>query len=75
MIQFAKSYPHLDWWIHNQGWIEIGEDEHSSSWIRVLDEGGLCWEDENSKTLDQALEAAEKFLKAEISERFGEEVS
>jgi|GEM_PF-1972467 len=71
MGKFSKKYPHLIWWIENQGYIEIGEDDFSYSLLRVLDPGGLCWEGEYSETIDDALEAAEAFLKEELQQRFG----
>jgi SWIM zinc finger len=37
---FAEKYPNIASWIKD-GWIEIGRDGHSTSMIRVLDEGGL----------------------------------
>lgn len=35
---FAKKYPSLDWWIEDIGIIEMGSDEHSNSWLRILNE-------------------------------------
>ncbi|WKN41427.1 hypothetical protein [Tunicatimonas pelagia] len=69
---FEKNFPNLDWWINGQGWVELGSDEHSDSWVRILDIGGMCWEDDNSKTFEEALLAAEKWLEVEIEDRFGE---
>lgn len=69
---FSEIYPNLDWWINSQGWIEIGEDNYSSSWVRILDTGGLCWEDENSQLLDEALKKGDIWLSHEIESRFGE---
>lgn len=66
MSTFSKTYPHLTWWIENQGWIEIGTDDYSGSWVRILDEGGTRWEDEDSETLDEALGKADNFVKDEI---------
>lgn len=71
MSKFTKKYPHLTWWVENQGYIEIGEDDYSTSWLRLLDPGGLCWEDDDSETIDEALNAAEDFLKEELPSRFG----
>lgn len=58
-MMFSKNYPNLNWWINNHGWIELGGHDYSSSWIRILDTGGMCWEDENSSTLDEALKSAD----------------
>ena len=60
---FSKEYPNLDWWIENIGWIELGSDEYSDSWVRILNEGGTCWEDSDSKTLDESLKKADIFVK------------
>jgi len=66
MQTFSKTYPHLTWWIENQSWIEIGTDDYSGIWVRILDEGGTRWEDEDSETLDEALGKADNFVKDEI---------
>lgn len=70
---FSKIYPNVDWWVNTHGWIELGSDYHSNSWLRMLDEGGMCWEDEDSNSLDEALKAADIWLSAEIQDRFGED--
>ena len=70
-MHFSKIYPHLAWWINNHGWIEIGTDEDSDSLIRLLDEGGTWWEDEDATTIDVALSNAEKFLTDDLPQRFG----
>ena len=71
MSSFAENYPHLAWWVENHGWLELGSDEYSSSLLRLLDEGGTCFEDEESEALDDALTAGESFLTTELPERFG----
>ena len=71
MKSFATYYPHLAWWVENHGWLELGSDEYSTSLLRLLDEGGTCFEDEESETLDDALAAGEAFLTTELPERFG----
>ncbi len=63
---FEKHFPNLDNWVNSRGWIELGSDEESSSWIRILDMGGMVWEDENSTSLDEALKAAENWLAKEM---------
>lgn len=63
---FEKYFPNLDNWVNSRGWIELGSDEESNSWIRILDMGGIVWEDEDSKSLDEALKAAEKWLAKEV---------
>lgn len=71
MSKFSKKYPRLTWWVENQGYIEIGEDDYSTSLLRLLDPGGTCWEDEESESVDEALDAAEDFLGKELPSRFG----
>ena len=63
---FEKYFPNLDNRVNRRGWIELGSDEESNSWIRILDMGGIVWEDEDSKSLDEALKAAEKWLAKEV---------
>jgi len=71
MNTFDKIYPYLSSWVHTTGWIEIGQDEYSTSWIRILNEGGMVYEDEGSKTLERALQKAEYYLKTGFEEDFG----
>jgi len=61
---FDETYPSVARWVKTMGWIEIGDDGMSPSYVRALDIGGLIWEggDPNDtlgttlRTLDQALE-------------------
>jgi hypothetical protein len=60
---FETSYPTISHWIETQGWIEIGQDEYSSSLVRALDEGGMVWESSEKHTsIDEALQALEQEL-------------
>lgn len=70
-MNFSKRYPHITWWIDNQGWIEIGANDENDSLIRLLDEGGVWWEDTDGSTLDDALENTETFLIEDLPQRFG----
>jgi hypothetical protein len=66
---FEKSYPNITSWVTSQGWIELGQDEYSSSLVRALDEGGMVWEGSAYYgTLDEAFDALETVL-AEWSEK------
>lgn len=66
---FEKNYPGLAEWVGGWGWIEIGADENSASWVRLIDEGGLVWEaPEPMKSLEKALQVADKFIGAWIAE-------
>lgn len=62
-MSFEKLYPKLSNWVDSRGWIEIGIDDYSRSMLRIVDEGGLVWEDNESKSLDAALKAGEEFIK------------
>jgi hypothetical protein len=47
------TYPTIARWVMEYGWIEIGQDHMSRSFVRALDEGGLVWEgQEDYATLD-----------------------
>ena len=60
---FAQTYPAITRWVEDQGWVEIGVNEYSTSLARALDAGGLVWESNGEeKTVDEALQALEKVL-------------
>ena len=64
-VSFEDTYPHIAEWVQVHGWIEIGQDEYSDSFVRALDIGGLVWEGESRYgTLDEALRALEAGLAA-----------
>jgi hypothetical protein len=57
------AYPRLAAWVYERGWIEIGQDHYSRSFIRVLDEGGMVWEGVTRyPSLGAALRAADTAL-------------
>ena len=59
MTLFDEQYPNIAWWVQD-GWIEMGQDEYSDSFIRVLDAGGLVWESESThETIAAALAEAD----------------
>ena len=39
-----QTYPHIAAWVDGGGWIELGQNEYSRSFIRILDIGGMLWE-------------------------------
>jgi hypothetical protein len=60
---FEESYPNITSWVTSQGWIELGQDEYSSSLVRALDAGGMVWEGSTYyATLDEAFDALETAL-------------
>ena len=61
--QFSKADPNIAYWVEACGWIEIGRDEYSDSFIKAFDEGGTVWEGaEEYETVDEALQALEEGL-------------
>ena len=61
MNSFKQKYPHITAWVQD-GCLEIGSlgKGYDTSFIRVLDEGGMIWEsDRNFASLDEALAAAD----------------
>lgn len=63
-IEFEDRYPSLADWIIGGGWIEIGYEENSGSFIRALDEGGMVWEGKRKyPSIDAALKDAETGVK------------
>jgi hypothetical protein len=59
-FSLERFYPNITRWVKEHGWIEIGQNDCSSSFIRVLDEGGLVWEGEDSyETMNDAMKALE----------------
>jgi hypothetical protein len=64
------TYPTIARWVMEYGWIEIGHDDTSRSFVRALDEGGLVWEgQEDYATLDDALRDLETRLAAWMREQ------
>jgi len=69
MTNFSSTYPNITYWAESCGWIEIGYDDNSRSFIRVLDEGGTVWESKSKyKSFDDALDDLEKALEKIIDE-------
>ena len=71
MNKLSVLFPHISWWIENHGWIESGADDYSKSLVRLIDEGGIYWEDKKSNDLDNSMLNADKFLETDLPERFG----
>ena len=68
---FSEKYPLIALWISNQGYIELGEDDHYTSWIRVYNEGGMIVEIEDGKSLDEALNLLESYFENEFEDEWG----
>jgi hypothetical protein len=64
------TYPTIARWVREYGWIEIGQDEMSRSFIRALDADGMVWEgQEHDATLGDALQDVEAGLAAWMREQ------
>ena len=60
---FEQRYPHIARWVQAHGYIEMGYDDYSHSFVRALDIGGMIWEGlEQYPTLDEGLQALERAL-------------
>jgi hypothetical protein len=70
---FKKIYPYLHLYVSYQGWIAIGADHHYTSWIRILDEGGLHVE-YDQETLEESLAEAEVWAKEFMTDNYAAEV-
>ena len=71
---FSSLYPYLSWWCENHGYMQIGLGTENDSFLMLMDDGGVSYEDDDSETIDQALKAAEKYLKeVEFPDRFDQE--
>lgn len=56
-------YPHVADWVYGRGWIELGQNEYSRSFVRIFDIGGTLWEGTTRYTsLDALLRDAEAAL-------------
>ncbi len=78
MTQFAdQAFPHLTRWVTTYGWVEIGQDVYSRSFVRALTEGGMIWEGEETYTnLTDALQKLDAAVGAWMKENgFDEETA
>jgi hypothetical protein len=61
---FAVLYPNIAGWVQD-GWVEIGRDDYSRSFVRALDIGGMVWEGDSSyPSLHEALRAMDAGIAA-----------
>lgn len=70
---FEEHYPFLHLYVSYHGWMEIGSDGNSSSWLRILDEGGTQLEvDEGG--LDDSLTIGEEWAEEWMRDNYEREV-
>lgn len=66
------SYPHLWRWVTDFGTVEIGDCQHTRSFIRVLDQGGMIWKGRlHYRTLGAALADAEAGVARRMRDELG----
>jgi hypothetical protein len=69
---FDETYPSVARWVKEMGYIEIGYDDMSRSFVRALDIGGLIWEGGDSDDpLDTTLGTLDKALQRWIEDNLG----
>jgi hypothetical protein len=79
-LSIEQTYPQVADWVTTQGWIEVGYDEASRSFVRPLDSGGMVWEGASSyPSLDDALRVVDialgEWLQAAGIQRFNHSVT
>ena len=66
---FEEQYPIIDKFVQEIGWIEIGENEVISSFVRAYDQGGTVYEGNPSyPSIEEALKDLELGIKAHLDE-------
>jgi len=61
--RLEHTYPHIAAWVDGGGWIELGQNEYSRSFVRILDIGGMLWEGTTRyRSLDALFQATEEAL-------------
>lgn len=70
----AMPRPYLDYWIEDWGEMETTNGDWGNSRLTLLDMGRTVYEDKGSKSLEEALEKAEKYLREmDFPSRFDQE--
>lgn len=64
-----RIYPNLAKWVREDA-IEIAYEYKRGIVARAFDEGGVVWEGQNYRTLDEAMDALEKGIRAWIEQNF-----
>ena len=71
---FSQTYPYLAYWIECWGEMQTTNGEYGNSRLALFDEGGTCYEDEGSDSIEEAFAKAEKHLReTEFPDRFDKE--
>lgn len=71
---FQQQYPYLAYWIEDWGEMTTTNGDCGNSRLSLIDEGGDCYQDYDSKSHDEALQKAEKWLReVDFPERMDKE--
>ena len=66
---FEEQYPSIHHFVEALGWIEIGQNEEISAFVRAYDLGGTVYEGEDSyPSLEAAFQDLEAGIKAYLNE-------
>jgi hypothetical protein len=66
---FEAKYPNLSRFVDEIGWIEIGQNEMISAFVRAYDLGGTVYEGEDTyPDLETALQDLDEGIKAYLEE-------
>lgn len=66
---FTALYPNISRFVEENGWIEIGQHEIISAFVRAYDLGGTVYEEEDSyPTLEDALQDLDAGIQAYMEE-------
>lgn len=66
---FEQQYPNIQRFVNEIGWIEIGENDMTSAFVRAYDQGGTVYEGKESyPTIEAALQDLEAEIKAYLHE-------
>jgi hypothetical protein len=66
---FEEQYPTIDRFVEEIGWIEIGQNDMISAFVRAYDLGGTVYEGEDSyPSMEAALRDLEAGIKAYLDE-------
>ncbi len=64
-MTFSQTYPAIACWLTEDGLVEIGTNQYTSSLARAFDADGIVWESRvEHKTVDEALTAMNDALQA-----------
>jgi len=71
MSPIEEKHPHIVEWVQSYGWIEIGWDDNTRSFLKAIDPGGGVWQSDPGKayaTLDEALQDLEAALEERMDD-------